>query len=1398
MKRLRRIISIALLSFSSISYVSTFALTPIVGYHSINNSSEGTYKTDKSILQSIIDKIGSSSNFNEIINYSEDKSFVSDNTIIAYLIENDILTEDLKIKDENLYDTSTFSKIDYEDGDALVSRSDFLVALTKAVYGVQESRPLVYKTNATRVIENKRISLMMNNNYIPSGYEDYDYKEGDNLDFSKGDYAVYVTPNVYELYFKTLIDKGILSLSEFSNISFVDDMNSYGKVFDGVKRLPIWSNELGLYRVGSSNSSSVEVYGDNPLGQAFKYEDGDISNNDSSWLFNEDLLTIDALKYIESLLRLTEKDMTDTEANLINYKYGVNYINNIPDEDKSTISFLVAKGILNFEDGSDFENIYKNLNMEFFLKLIYRVDNPNARLDFSTIQLTDNDNYWLSKGFSSGSLKFVQTNSVPETKTVVTELKQDSNNSFFKERVVTIASGEKEYKVERTFYSGVDYYYKGVKITKGMDKKDEISKVEEVETAGKVIGIKVTFTVKATSPQAAVAILDANTYSKSGDTVDLGTLPTINKVVAGKKEVTYLSQDALAKLSGTPIKIIEDKYLMNTETGARALLLEDNKIAIVGNEIIQTSDNIVFGLNGEVHYNFEIISKLLSETMINELDPNSVYKNLSSDVRYSLYSASSKNSIGTAYVQEFWTNAPGNNVSIKDKYYNITQNNAFSNYLIKDVAKDLGVENSVYMVVEFEYIVSKNMSDSFGSFDANRFLNNALTIKEVMNWIYTKPSAVTLSNWWEENMSFNNSLINYMMNSKNLNYMKSGYLTPKITFLSMESDVLDGDKLNNFFRDVVKLSPTLLNNYNNGFVQSFFNFNGVNKPTNSFAIDNLKMSRTLDYSNPYERKDDKQRYVTFPGYAISASKQIYRQVSDDNNYTIDTNKKTITKNSREVLQEGTYSVGGVYTLTHSNGNNYTYICTNIDDKGRVTLVSTKAVDAKFDGDKLVTVSDSSYSMVDYINDFHKGFTQNCSVWKKESSAMGNPGSVYYPRKDSYYIAGTYNVLSADGKSFSTVDPKTNSGKKTLKKLSKIKVYPVIRFSSLEMTPTIDNKIINEPNYPYLNMGNVSNVGLSAQIIDSIVQSNSEYVSMSGIPADATVVIGDISFKKVGSALVSPLLSIPNLTSKYSATDLGNGTDSDPDVVSLVADTLGTLNVTLINNGIFDGGDLLSSYLTYSAIGSGADSTDFNNSLVRVNNQLVIRNGKSDKTAYSPGSNFSNYSISIKLDNAIKFRPLGTDNSVYTLVTTVNKGADGYINNLNYFRETLSYSDLELMRGDLSKSKFSASENSEALMQKFRDLFSIKAERDFLGLLRYWVRVLCTWLTFINLLIAYVKSTVLDVVIRDIRYPSSSDRNGIDIYKILTLGFQDVDTKIGPLKAVGLSFMFFAIMVFVSV
>ena len=125
---------------------------------------------------------------------------------------------------------------------------------------------------------------------------------------------------------------------------------------------------------------------------------------------------------------------------------------------------------------------------------------------------------------------------------------------------------------------------------------------------------------------------------------------------------------------------------MNVETGARAILLEDNKIAIIGNEIIRTEDNIVFGLNGEVHYNFDIIAKLLSQAMISELEPNSVYLTKGvppSDTVYTLKSTNGS-TIGTTYGHSFKVRDEGNSSKTTTKlFYNVTHTNSFSKVLKK-------------------------------------------------------------------------------------------------------------------------------------------------------------------------------------------------------------------------------------------------------------------------------------------------------------------------------------------------------------------------------------------------------------------------------------------------------------------------------------------------------------------------------------------------------------------------------------------------------------------------------------------------------------------------------------------------------------------------------------------
>lgn len=1374
------------------------AVPPIVGFHSLNNSSEGTYKTSESFLEKIASKLGLSSNYNEILNYSEDKTNSSSNSIISYLIENDLITSDLIIDKDNLFDNQTFKQFDYNDSDAEVNRSDFLVTLAKAVYGVSESRPLIYKSSASRVIGGKRLELIFSTDYVPSGYEEYlkEMKEDEELDFTQGDYVTYVTPNVYEIYFKTLIDKGLISLSDFSNLTFIEEMNNYGKVVNGVKQLPVWSNELGNYMVGYKNTSSnVNIYGDNPLGQAFTYDNGDVSSSDAKWLLNEDLLTMDALKYIESALRLTEKDMTETEANLVTYKYGVNYLSNIPNEDLTTVKFLVAKGILNFEDEEDFSNLYKPLTMDFFLKLIYRVDNPNARFDFSTIQLTDSDNYWLSKGYSQGSLKLIESEEFPYTETTVVSSEEVADNSFIKSRPVTIAAGEKEYTIKRTFYNSIEYYYKGEKITSKLKTGDEITKVESEKKNGKDYSVTVTFVIKATSEQAAIAILDTYTYTKNSSGVDLGTIPTINKVSQGKTTSTYVSQDALMNLEGSPISVVEDKYLINTETGAKALLLDDNKIAIVGNEIIRTDATIVFGLNGEVHYNFEIIAKLLSQAMIDELDPNSVYLTTGVPPDDTVYTLKSTNgsTIGTTYAHSFKVVGEGNSTKTHTKlYYNVTQTNSFSNFLIKDVGSDLGSSKSVYMVIEFKYVVSKNMSELFSDFDINNYLNNSLTMSQTLSWIYTKPTSTTLAKWWEENTSFNNSLINYMMGTKNVNYMKSGYLVPTINFLTEDSDAVTVEKLNSFFQDTVKVSSTLLSSYNSTFVDSFFTYNGASKSTG--VLDSLKASRCLNTRTPNESVDS-ANYKDYGDYVISAAGQVYKSLDSDSTLEYDTSKKTISRKVRS-YSSPSYRVGALYQITGSDGKSYDYICTKIYDYNLNNLVSTEPVYVEYkDGTLYIKDTNTTYS--DYVRDLNKTFSSKIISIYGDIGNAGDPGTAYTNGAGTYYMNGKFYERKTKGGDLTEIDPSTKKGKEKLEDKDNIQAFPVIAFSPLEFTADSSNVIDKEYNFPFLDMGTVVNVGISAQIVDSIVQENVDYVSTAEIPQNSSVIIGDIEFIKKGDSLVSPILSIPAISSKYSDVDLGNGTDSNENVKAMVVETLGTLGVTLINNGIVDNGNLLSSYLTYSAIGSGNNEKEFTKALVRENNKFMIKNG-SDALSYSTeNSLFSSFSISIKLDSSIKFQPVGTDNNLYTLVTTVNKNADGYIGNMKYFRESLSYSDLELFRGNLNKSLFSESKNSEELIQQFRDLFSLKTERDFIGLVKYWIRMICLVLTFSNIFIAYIKRTVLDVFIKDIRYPSSSDRNGIDIYKILTLGFQDVDTEISALKAIGLSFMFFAIMVFVS-
>lgn len=133
---------------------------------------------------------------------------------------------------------------------------------------------------------------------------------------------------------------------------------------------------------------------------------------------SEKIYTIDALHDVETLLRTTEKDMSKLEASIVSYKYGITYLSNLTEEDKNTVQYLIAKGILNYEDANELVNLYGVLDRETAYKILYRVANKDARLDFSTVTLTDNETSWQAKGYGEDHISIIRASAVPYVETV--------------------------------------------------------------------------------------------------------------------------------------------------------------------------------------------------------------------------------------------------------------------------------------------------------------------------------------------------------------------------------------------------------------------------------------------------------------------------------------------------------------------------------------------------------------------------------------------------------------------------------------------------------------------------------------------------------------------------------------------------------------------------------------------------------------------------------------------------------------------------------------------------------------------------------------------------------------------------------------------------------------------
>lgn len=264
-------------------------------------------------------------------------------------------------------------------------------------------------------------------------YKNIYYVPGTDLFFYRADDCI-------ELYIQAALSKGLISTSgfnygttdEFENI-FVDSMKQDSTT---TSSLHVWSPAAPAFLVNKNFSilnNAVQVRSprdsvyegtrfalsgnasNNVLGVnyevAFNSGKGtllihrnDLFDSNTGYFVDERVTRMDLYRYIYKFLGGSEKKLSDLEVDIINYKYGMSLETLGTSDDVYILKYLIAKGILDYTSTYDFQGLNDPIYVGDFLEILYRVANENARLDFSSVQLTDSESQWQAQGYSSRTL----------------------------------------------------------------------------------------------------------------------------------------------------------------------------------------------------------------------------------------------------------------------------------------------------------------------------------------------------------------------------------------------------------------------------------------------------------------------------------------------------------------------------------------------------------------------------------------------------------------------------------------------------------------------------------------------------------------------------------------------------------------------------------------------------------------------------------------------------------------------------------------------------------------------------------------------------------------------------------------------------------------------------------
>ncbi len=601
-------------------------------------------------------------NVSDLTYYSEDIRDAE-----TWLIENNVYSRPVRVNLNTLKVTKLYGDLnkDYE----FASKSDFLMMLYKAERGVIQSN--VANIGGANINRSTSAETGLNDFRLGGALSISDYWDpGVNAELGY-DQINYVSPNVYELYLEQMLSIGLINSNELGGNH---GEKLYADLFDKDGN-PLQS-AVGSWRRVAANycNGSNEC-----LGYANVFRDGVITEGKGRYFKQEKLTVLEAMHYIATFMHKYE-NISNTEANMIAYKYGLTEFAGVPSQYLEDIYYLVGAGIISFDGSGPRYFISEDAGGSSYLTqgqlfdLMYRVANEGARFTFSVIQLSDAETTLMDAGFLKNDYVYLTPKALPFG------MSTDFNSAKNKKHtagsvgddcvlasssstvaglfglftpVTAYAAGDtKEYLVTKQF----DYKYKGnitgnvYKYYSQLTQKEYlISDETDTESLGNTIvqseletevkSVKadtvgdysvytVVFRVNAYSKAAALKYVNQRITHTSYSN-DKHSISALTKIEIDDEETTMISQDSLKGIDD--IVVLHDRVLMNKKTKAKCLIqnsltklsdITDNTqygYAIIGSQILSGEPIMIEGSDDSVYYNLKCVLALLPESSYGKL-----------------------------------------------------------------------------------------------------------------------------------------------------------------------------------------------------------------------------------------------------------------------------------------------------------------------------------------------------------------------------------------------------------------------------------------------------------------------------------------------------------------------------------------------------------------------------------------------------------------------------------------------------------------------------------------------------------------------------------------------------------------------------------------------------------